>query len=342
VKGPDQAHGGHAPTTKTVRQDSEVSEIRAIDLFCGAGGSSWGATQAGVKVVAAFDMWALAGQNHHENFPDTKFYPGKLETMDPDKLVEELGNIELILASPECTNHSPAKGKGERCETSKNTAFEVIRFAKAFKPRWIVIENVINMMKWSRYKEFCDALVADGYKITPQKLNAADFGVPQSRRRLFLLCDRVEQPANIEKPGSPRVAARSLVDFSSARKWTPVDNGHRAKATLERAKRGRSVIKRHPFLLVYYGNDGSGGWQKLSRPLRTVTTVDRFAVVKQENGVDKMRRSEERELVSAMGMDGMRFVHGSRREKIHMLGNAVCPPVMKAVIRQLVFGEDRQ
>lgn len=312
-----------------------MKTIRAIDLFCGAGGSSWGAKQAGVELVAAFDLWDLAGKNHHENFPETQFLQGRLEECDPEALAIQLGKIDLIMASPECTNHSPAKGNAPRCEVSKDTAFQVIRFAKAFKPRWIVIENVINMAKWTRYKEFYQALVDEGYQITEQRLNSADFGVPQSRRRLFLLCDRERKPSAINKPELAKVPASSFINLNGEYKWTPVEKEKRAPATLARAKRGREHVKRNPFLMVYYGSDGSGGWQKMSRPLRTVTTVDRFAVVKQEDGVDVMRMLQPDELVYAMGMNGMEFKHGSRREKIHMLGNAVCPPVMTSVITHL-------
>ncbi len=321
-----------AKTTKT---------IRAIDLFCGAGGSSWGAKQAGVEIVAAFDRWDLAGKNHHENFPTTRFIEGRLEDSDPDALAAELGPIDLIMASPECTNHSPAKGNAPRCELSKDTAFEVIRYAKAFKPRWIVVENVINMMKWTRYKEFYQALIDEGYKITEQRLNSADFGVPQSRRRLFLLCDRVKKPSAVVKPDMEKVPASKFIDLNGKYKWSPVDKPNRAKATLARAKRARAQVKRNAFLMVYYGSDGAGGWQKMSRPLRTVTTVDRFAVVKQEHGTDVMRMLQPDELAIAMGMEGMVFKHGSRREKIHMLGNAVCPPVMKSVINHLTTEANR-
>jgi DNA (cytosine-5)-methyltransferase 1 len=309
--------------------------IRAIDLFCGAGGSSWGAKQAGIELVAAFDLWDLAGKNHHENFPDTQFFQGRLEESDPEALAKQLGKIDLIMASPECTNHSPAKGNAPRCEISKDTAFQVIRYAKAFKPRWIVIENVINMAKWTRYKDFYQQLEAEGYKITEQRLNSADFGVPQSRRRLFLLCDRERKPSAVSKSEVEKVPASSFINLNGKYKWTPVEKEKRAPATLARAKRGREQVRRNPFLLVYYGSDGSGGWQKMSRPLRTVTTVDRFAVVKQEDGIDVMRMLQPDELTFAMGMTGMEFKHGSRREKIHMLGNAVCPPVMAAILQQL-------
>src|SRR4030042_804198 len=90
--------------------------IRAIDLFCGAGGSSWGAKCAGVEIVAGFDMWETAGAVYKDNFPDTRFYGGKLEDIRIEDLVSELGKIDLILASPECTNHSVAKGNRPRCE----------------------------------------------------------------------------------------------------------------------------------------------------------------------------------------------------------------------------------
>ncbi len=331
MRQPGSSAGGAAAEVKVPAS----APVRAIDLFCGAGGSSWGAKQAGVQLVAAFDLWDLAGKNHHENFPDTEFIEGRLEDSDPEALAKRFGKIDLIMASPECTNHSPAKGNAPRCEISKDTAFQVIRFAKAFQPRWIVIENVINMAKWTRYKQFCQELKDEGYKITEQRLNSADFGVPQSRRRLFLLCDREKAPDAIAKPKMERVPASTFINLNGQYKWSPVDKEKRAPATLARAKRGREHVKREPFLMVYYGSDGSGGWQKMSRPLRTVTTVDRFAIVKQEHGVDVMRMLQPDELTFAMGMNGMVFKHGSRREKIHMLGNAVCPPVMTVILEQL-------
>src|SRR5437588_8515615 len=111
--------------------------IRAIDMFSGGGGSSWGASKAGVKIVAAFDRWGLAAKTHKANFPNAKFFRGKIENRNLKKLKKELGRIDLILASPECTSHSPAKGSKRGSSASKNTAFQVIRFARAFQPRWI-------------------------------------------------------------------------------------------------------------------------------------------------------------------------------------------------------------
>lgn len=305
-------------------------------MFSGVGGSSWGARQAGVDIVACFDLWGVAGRNHHANFPDTKFYHGRLEELDINSVADETGPIDLILASPECTNHSPAKGNKPRCEESKNTAFQVTRFAEKFEPRWIVVENVVSMKQWSRYKEFKQALEVLGYHLREQVLNSADFGVPQSRRRLFLLCDRIRKPEPTPAVAEAPPPVEKIVDFNGTYRWSPLRTERRAAATLERAERGiKALGPDKPFLLVYYGSDHAGGWQELDRPLRTITTVDRFALVKPTSEGHMMRMLQVPELQKAMGMDGMKFEYGTRREKIKMIGNAVCPPVMKAVIRGL-------
>lgn len=331
---PQPARDRHKSKHLNPKQDHKV--IRAIDLFSGAGGSSWGAKAAGVEIVAAFDLWSLAGKVHKANFENSEFIEGRLEEHNVQELATRLGKIDLILASPECTNHSPAKGNKPRCERSKETAFQVVRYAQELKPRWIVIENVVSMRRWKRYSEFKSVLERLGYKLTEQVLNSANFGVPQTRRRLFIVCDLQKKPKRTPKlPGRmPKVS--SLIDLNGAYSWTPLRKKGRAKATLDRANRGIKALGRgEPFLLVYYGSDGAGGWQTMDRPLRTITTLDRFAVVKPTDKGHQMRMLQVPELQGAMGMKEMSFSHGTRRDRIKMLGNAVCPPVMRHVIENL-------
>ena len=319
--------------TKT---QTQARRIRAIDLFCGAGGSSWGAQAAGAEIVAAFDCWSLAGENHASNFPTAKFYPGRLETLNVKQISRDLGHIDLILASPECTNHSLAKGNKPRCNISKNTAFQVIRFAAALKPRWIVIENVTTMRAWSRYQTFKRALEHLGYKVREQVLNSVHFGVPQTRRRLFLLCDKEREPAELKPITKTPVQVASVLNLNGTYKYSPLYTERRAKATLDRAERGlKGAGANKPFLMVYYGSDYAGGWQTLNRPLRTITTLDRFALVKPSPKGHVMRMLQVPELQAAMGMEGMNFPHGTRRDRIKMIGNAVCPPVMCHAIKLL-------
>jgi len=312
-------------------------QVRAFDLFCGGGGSSWGAQRAGVRIVGGLDLDLTAASTFKDNFPTAKFYQHRAEDVDPWKVAKAVGRVDLLLASPECTNHTCAKGKGERSEDSRMTAFEVLRFADALQPRWIVIENVIHMQSWARYPEFLAKLRRRGYKVREYKLNAADFSVPQSRRRLFIVCDKVERPPEQLKPiKTKHPRAESFVSLNGVFPFNPLKTPKRAEGTLQRAARAVSALgKGQPYLLVYYGSDAAGGWQRLSAPLRTVTTIDRFAVVKWDGDQELMRMLQVPELRTAMGFGrDFKLVRGTRRDKIRLLGNAVCPPVMAEIVRQ--------
>lgn len=296
---------------------------------------------AGAQVIAAIDMWHLARDTYLDNFDGALFFCQKVETLDPRKVAEEIGPVNLMLASPECTSHTCARGNGERSETSSMTAFQVNRFAQVMKPRWIVIENVIHMRAWHRYTEWLTELRGLGYKLREQVLNAADFGVPQSRKRLFIVCDSEKEPPEVRPPSGLRVrTVRDILRHNGNFRYSKLKSNERAKATLERAERAMAEIGDHaPFLIVYYGSDGAGGWQGLQVPLRTVTTLDRFAYVRPARDGHQMRMLQVPELKKAMGFPARyRLNHGVRRDQIRLLGNAVCPHVMKAIIKAVTQG----
>lgn len=312
-------------------------EIRTIDLFCGAGGSSWGAHSAGARLVAGFDMWETVRDVYKDNFPGADFYCGRLEESTPEQLKNKIGKVDLILASPECTNHSVAKGNKPRCEQSKDTALLVLKFAKVFKPRWMVIENVVSMKNWQRYNELLADIHFLGYKTQTEVLNSADFGVPQARKRMFILCDLEKQPDPLTKPKKKIKPVKEVIEGNGKYKFSPLFTPERAQGTLERAERAISSLgKDKPFIVVYYGSDYAGGWQKVDVPLRTITTIDRFAYVKPTENGHMMRMLQPEELKQAMGWPTKyKFNFGTRRDKVKMIGNAVCPPVMEAIVRNL-------
>ena len=119
-------------------------------MFCGAGGSSVGARAAGVEIAAGIDMWSHATDTFAANFPNAEVITNRLEDLDLDAVKKQIGNIDLLLASPECTNHTCAKGGASRSEESRETALLVVEYARVFRPRWLVLENVIHMRPWSR------------------------------------------------------------------------------------------------------------------------------------------------------------------------------------------------
>lgn len=307
-------------------------------MFAGVGGSSAGARKAGAKVVAAIDAWSLATSTYRENFPDARVVTRHLEKVGLRAFHKSIGNIDLLLASPECTNHTLAKGGAKRSEASRLTALQVTRYAREFKPRWIVVENVTRMRRWRRYKGFISRLRELGYNIREQALNAKDFGVPQDRRRLFILCDREQPPPKIQSTvNGHRVSVNDVIDESGKWKSKLLFADNRATNTIVRYLTGlERVGESKSFLLVYYGSDAGGGWQRLDRPLRTITTVDRFALVRPNGGAPKMRMLQVPELKRAMGFGPKyRMNGGTRRDRIKLLGNAVCPPVMEVVVRTL-------
>ncbi len=312
--------------------------IRTLDIFCGGGGSSYGARQGGAKIVCGVDLSPIATATFADNFEDAEAVTGHLEQINLRKFRDKIGDIDLLLASPECTNHTCAKGSKPRSEESRATALQTLRFARAFLPRWLILENVVHMRPWSRYVELKESLVELGYNLRECVFDAADFGVPQSRKRLFIVCDREAEVPAIEPPvRRKRRMVSDILDEVGIWPTTALYSPKRAKPTLERAARGFAELGQDAsFLLVYYGTDGCGGWQRLDRPLRTITTVDRFALVEPSGAGHQMRMLQVSELRRAMGLKKDYLMnHGTRREKIKLLGNAVCPPVMQFVVKQL-------
>ena len=312
--------------------------MRGCDIFCGAGGSSAGARAAGVEVVAGIDMCETATATFEANFPSAFVVTSRLEDVRKLEFKERVGKIDILLASPECRSHTCAKGSAPRDESSRATAMQVIEYARLLRPRWIVLENVVHMKPWSRYEELKCRLGRLGYYSDEWILDASDFGVAQTRRRLFLVFDLEQYPTKmLSAYHAPSKSAKSILDATGTWKTSPLFSRKRAKATLARAKRGfKALGSKTSFLLVYYSNDGSGGWQALDRPLRTITTVDRFALVEHDGKVWRMRMLQVPELKRAMGFnDDFKLPVGTRRDRIRLLGNGVCPPVMESVVRSL-------
>jgi DNA (cytosine-5)-methyltransferase 1 len=313
-----------------------VNSFRVLDLFCGGGGSSYGARKAGCEIVAGVDAWETASDTWGDNFLRGKAICARLEGDQILPQVKQLHSIDLLLASPECTNHTCAKGGKPRSEDSRATAMQVLTYARALHPKCMVIENVVHMRSWSRYHEFIEGIRDLDYAVKPLVIDAAEVGVPQSRRRLFIICTRRE--LNIDAPrGQARTPASSILDPHGIWPVQLLRKKGRAEATLERAARGIAEVgTKEPFLLVYYGSDGAGGWQSLDVPLRTITTLDRFGLVEPGPHGHTLRMLQVSELRRAMGFENDFLMNrGSRRDRIKILGNGVCPPVMRWVVNAI-------
>lgn len=311
--------------------------IGFVDLFCGGGLGARGAFAAGCNPVLAVDAWKPAAMTYAANFPGAKVLNSQIEDINPIEVISGL-QIDLLLSSPECTNHSPAKGGKPRDEKSRCTALQTIRWAKFIKPRWIILENVFHIMFWSRWDEMKESLVELGYNISQYVLDSEKFGVPQSRRRLFMIGDMKKQPPPTIYGCEQLLPASSILDPPGTWPTTPLYTPRRADRTIRHAERAMTELGNNKsFLVVYYGSDGSGGWQPLNIPLRTVTTLDRFALVEPYAGEYRMRMLQPSELARAMGLPPEhKLIAPTRRDRVRLCGNGICSPVMKAIIEQAV------
>ena len=300
--------------------------MKAIDLFAGAGGFTTGAAIAGVDVVWAANHWRAAVDVHQVNHPGTLHACQDVQQAD----WREVPAHDLLLASPACQGHSRARGKERpHHDALRSTAWAVVAALEYHRPRAGLVENVVEFSRWLLFPAWCSAIEALGYSCSLHVIDAADHGVPQHRRRLFVAITRGRKPVRLQLPQRPHVGAESIVRLSEGR-WRPVDAPGRSAATLQRVASGRARFG-HRFVMPYYGGGSGLTGRDLSRPLGTVTTVDRWALV---DG-DRMRMLTAAENRAAMGFPEGYMLPEQHKLAVHMLGNAVCPPVACDVIEAL-------
>lgn len=160
--------------------------MRVIDLFCGCGGLSKGFQNAGYQVVAAFDNWAAALKVYAKNFPDHRTINFDLANFADNPQLLTQFQPDMIIGGPPCQDFSSA---GKRDETLgraslTNTFAQIVA---ALRPKWFVMENVGRAINSQFFANICDTLRSAGYGLTIKILDASLCGVPQVRKRLFLI-----------------------------------------------------------------------------------------------------------------------------------------------------------
>jgi len=321
--------------------------IDFVDIFCGGGLGARGAVMAGAHPILAVDSWDIATATYKSNFPSANVICSSIEDVTPTDYSRKY-QPSVILTSPECTSHSIARGAKPGCEHSKETAIGIIPWIDAMDSRWLIVENVNRMKKWGRHNELISAIESYGYAVNDLFLNATDFGVPQSRKRMFLVCDRegsvISREDLISMHKRESKSARSIINWSGEYKSRPLYTENRAQATIDRAERAiKKLGRRNDFIIVYYGSDYAGGWQSIDAPLRTVTTLDRFGLVTWKGNMPYLRMLQPSELLKAMGAGSKhQLPYGNRRDKIKLCGNGVCSPVMEMIFKKIILLENEK
>lgn len=294
--------------------------MRVADLFAGAGGFSTGAELAGLDVVFAANHWPVAVAVHRHNHPKVRHECQDLNQFNFARMPDH----EILVASPACQGHSEAgqpgrsksPGAASAHDAMRSTAWAVVSAAEAKQPRAIVVENVPEFREWRLYPAWRAALGMLGYHLTEQILTASRWGVPQRRRRLFIV-GRLDGPLDIADPVVAEPPIREALDFKSGT-WTRIDDVTKpgARARLEHA---RSNFRR------CWGQHVShvGAWgRSVDEPSTTVTTQNQHWLVC--GGRYRLWTVAESLRAMSFASDYIPASVG-RTDAIRLAGNAVCP-----------------
>lgn len=296
--------------------------MNAVDLFAGAGGFSTGARMAGANVIWAANHWPEAVAFHSANHPDTAHACQDLQQFD----FRDAPAHDLLLASPACQGHSKARG-GEKPhhDALRATAWAVVTCAEVHRPAAFVVENVPDYAKWVLYPAWCAAMNALGYALRPMLIDPADLGASQSRPRLFVIGTRSKHPVELALPKLDAAPASDVIDFTGG-EWKLVAD--KVSSTRQRVAVGRHEHGER-FLLPYYGTTRSG--RSLTRPIGTLTTVDRYAVI----DADRIRMVSIPEAKRFMGLPADYQLPANHKTAMKMIGNAVHTTAARDVINAL-------
>jgi len=173
-----------------------MKKLTVIDLFCGAGGLSYGFKLAGFDIIGGVEWNKAAMETHKQNF-NTKFeFCGDIKEISDDTILKNFKGVDVIIGGPPCQGFSSANRHEKEGEDPRNKLFfEYLRFVKLLKPKVFVIENVKEILtKDNGYaKEHIIEITEKlGYSVNVEILNASEYGVPQVRRRAVFVGFRKE------------------------------------------------------------------------------------------------------------------------------------------------------
>jgi DNA (cytosine-5)-methyltransferase 1 len=346
-------------------QSASKDPLTVGDLFCGAGGFAEGFRQAGFLIKWGVDLWAPAVETFQKNFPSARARRADILDFEP----ADLGPVTVLIGSPPCVHFSPAnRGGGGDKESGMELVSRLLTFVRELKPKYWVMENVPALLPHLEARMQGDEYRDESLHIAiPVRtvIDAATLGVPQNRRRLFSGRFPIPRPAQssdgvhstlrdvvdsfpdpvegalsadsaVTDPIYPGLSIRSgnLRDHLEDPRWTLTKD--EVESTRERRERDR-IYGVMPF------PDG------LDRPARTITSTktkgSRATIVipwPARIGVP-FRTLTLRECASAQGFPlSYQFWADSMSTKDALVGNAVPPPVARAIAHAILAEEGRQ
>lgn len=174
---------------------NQSSRPKVVDIFCGAGGMSLGFEQAGFDIVVAVDHDSIHSQTHQQNFPACQTLTRDISELTGAEICEAADingeDVDVVIGGPPCQGFSIG-GKRRKDDPRNLLIFEFARILEELQPQYWVMENVEGLLNGASriiMVSFLDRLKKSGYAIAEpiQTLDSRNYGVPQRRKRVFIL-----------------------------------------------------------------------------------------------------------------------------------------------------------
>lgn len=307
--------------------------FNVVDIFCGAGGLTYGFKQAGFNTILGIDADPVAIETFKINNGESAALCMDIRKVTKEQINAILNNkkVDVVIGGPPCQGFSMA---GKRNQTDpRNSLFrEFLRMVSYIKPKIFVIENVPGLisMQTQEKRRVIDIIETEakslGYHISYKVLNSADFGVPQKRRRIFIvgsIDQKLEINPKIKKQNAP------VKKVLSPREEVPEKYFYSKKMI-------RGFLRREKI------NSSLGRgfrWQFLDPEKPSYTIPARYwkdgsnALIKYSDKAIRMLTPRECALIQSFPR-GYNFI-GSEKNVYTQIGNAVPPQLAKAVAKEI-------
>ncbi|MBI5002089.1 DNA cytosine methyltransferase [Candidatus Woesearchaeota archaeon] len=300
---------------------------RILDLFAGCGGFSQGFMQAGCEVIAFVEQWQPAVATFQQNHPSAQLIGTDITKIKNDDLLKYYKKIDIIIGGPPCQGFSLCGNRDPK--DKRNQLYKhFLRFVEVIEPIYVVLENVHGLLTMRDtdgekiIHKIVERFIENDYSVTYKILDAANYGVPQHRKRLFIIARKMKWFSSEHL--SKKTVADALDDLTNQEN---VLNGHEFfTPTQETIQKIRNLKQGERMSLKF-----NTSRQRLfaDKPSRTILTkpiyihpfYNRFLTA--------------RELARLQSFPDNFLFCGSKIDKVKQIGNAVPPLLAKKIAESL-------
>jgi DNA (cytosine-5)-methyltransferase 1 len=312
-------------------------QMKVVELFCGAGGMSRGLSKAGFDVVGAYDNMQDAVDTYNTNLTCTATKWDLTNLLDIIPEIIAL-NPDMIAGGPPCQDYSNLGKRQEGKNANLTLAFAIT--IASVKPEWFLMENVIPAAKSTTWKKAKTLLKKAGYGISESKINCSYYGLPQARKRLFVVGRLGEQDGFLQ---SEIAKAATFYPMTVAQAFAPASPTKFPHPFFTRPKsKASDIIRRKGHIYTRPQHNGIAV-RSISKPYPTITQTsaepisnkfraERVAHSKDSAPLDAAAPVDQEILSIIQGFpQNWQWCSKNKRRIMLMIANAVPPPVARII-----------